>query len=222
MTRFSFAFVIAACAAPAVPVLANPKPPPTPAPTGFEWVDRQGDLALARGTTEEERQTCEVWNIRTHRRIAELTGEGVSAGGSTPDCIKLSPRGTLVEWANSRRRVWKNLANQVTSCRGVVAPDDASCIEDDVSPFMFNGKDGEPADLQLSWTKPAVDAMATVVATIPRGLNRNSPSERWWTVKYCSADKAVIDIRGGDRIVVDANTGAATVTHPRAGEPACN
>ena len=128
---------------------------------------------------------------------------------------------TLVEWGNGRNTVWKNLQNQTTACRGVVAPDDASCVEDDVSPMMFAGHDGKGDDLELSWTRPIVDGPARVVVTIPDGLDRDSADQRWWTVRYCSAATAEIDVRGGLRVVIDAATGDAKVIHVAVDAPPC-
>lgn len=45
-------------------------------------------------------------------------------------------------------------------------------------------------------------------------------SERWWTVRYCSADTAVLDVRGGPRVTVD-HSGAAVVGQVAAGTPSC-
>ncbi|HTR55598.1 MAG TPA: hypothetical protein VMJ10_33205, partial [Kofleriaceae bacterium] len=74
MTRLSIAIVVAACAAPASTVIANPKPP-SPPPAGFEWIDRQGDLALARSTGDDERPTCEDRIVRRiARRLATEAG----------------------------------------------------------------------------------------------------------------------------------------------------
>jgi hypothetical protein len=196
---------------------------PMKPPAGFEWRDRKGDVALAAGTDESGADgyyICEVWNVKTRTKIARLTGREVAAGGAEPDCIRLSPRGTLVEWGNGRNTVWKNLQDHATSCSyAVVAPDDSSCIQEDVTPFMWLDKNEPPEELELHWSR--LESPERVVARIPGGLNRVGEKDRWWTVKYCSPQKAVIDIRGGTRVVVDATTGNATTLHVKAGEPAC-
>ncbi|HVV86155.1 MAG TPA: hypothetical protein VHE35_24025 [Kofleriaceae bacterium] len=207
--------------------------PSEPPPAGFEWRDRKGDRALAAqvdGETGDVGGTCEVWDLRRHQRLGVTDGADVSAGGADPACDALSPRGTLVEWGNGRNTVWKDLQNRVTACRGVVAPDDASCIEEDVTPFMLAGRDGHGDDLELHWSRPdaaeAADAgnaggAEKVVVTIPDGLDRDSPDERWWHVRYCSAGTAVIDLRDGQRVVVDAATGDTRAVHVAPGAPPC-
>jgi hypothetical protein len=244
MRSFSMILIVSACSAAAKPSAATPadkpienKPVAGPAetmkpPKGFEWRDRKGDIALAAGASDEPDEsgyyTCEVWNVKTRKRLARLTGQEVAAGGAEPDCIQLSPGGTLVEWGNGRRNVWKNLQDHATNCSyAVVAPDDSSCIEDDTSPFTWLDKSDAPQDLELTWSHPiAVEGKTSstkVVAKIPGGYNRvgGDSRDRWWTVKYCSPQKAVIDIKGGTRVVVDTTNGTSTTLHVKAGEPAC-
>ena len=131
------------------------------------------------------------------------------AGGATPGCFRISPAGHLVEYGNGRAHVWKDWSDAITACRGIVAPDDSSCIEDDVSPFMYTGKDGERADLELSWSKPVPNGPSKKVATISRGRNRDGGDPKWWTVTYCSPNKAIVDVTNGPRIAIDARTGDA-------------
>lgn len=212
--------------------------PTEPAPQGMKWIDRKGDFALA-ATDEEALQqkddyvamTCDVWNLKTHQQVGHTEGDNVSAGGADPVCDVLSPMGTMVEWGNGRNTVWKTWKNEVTDCRGVVAPDDSSCIEDDVTQMMWAGGDGQGDDLELSWAKPVVSpeegpGTAKVVYKVPNGLDRGGGDEAadkaWWTVRYCSNTTAVIDDpKAGKRVIVDATTGAAKVVTPAPGSPLC-
>ena len=187
-------------------------------PSGLVWIERQGNFALAGEKDPSESGRCEVWNVQTKQRTAQLTSHNTVAGGATPGCVALSPAGQLVQYGNGRRLVWKNLSDQVTACVGVVAPDDATCVEDDVTPFSLAGKAGDAANLDLHWSRAVVNGATKKVTTIKRGLNRDGGDPKWWTVQYCSPEKAVIDITGGDRIVVDARTGAAKAVK-RTGAP---
>lgn len=200
------------------PVVATLPPPPP----GFAWRDHHGDRALAAPVDDAiSEPTCEVWDVVRVARLAITTGADVSAGGAEPTCARLSPRGTLVEWGNGRNTVWKDLRDRTTACRGEVAPDDASCVEVDVSPFMLDGADQRGDDLELRWSRPTPDGPTRVVAVIPDGLDRDGPGERWWTVRYCSAATAIIDIRGGTRVVIDATTGDARTIQVAPGAPPC-
>ncbi len=190
-------------------------------PRGYTWIDRKGDFALAAEGDTSERGECQVWNAVTQKLVAKVTSAGSVAGGATPGCFQLSPKATLVEYGNGRSRVWKNLRDEVTACVGVVAPDDSSCIEEDTSPFALAGHDGDRADLDLYFSRPTPNGARVKVASIPRGLNRDGGEARWWSVVYCSPLRAVIDVRGGARFVVDTKTGHATHTTHREGEAAC-
>ncbi len=179
-------------------------------PAGFTWLQASADYVLAaREGAASGDGKCEVWQISTQKKVAELTGNDVAAGGANVVCTALSPAGRFVLYGNGRRSAWKNWKDQTTTCSGVMAPDDSSCIDDDTTPFAFQPKSGPAANLDLFWSKPVPKGPHKKVATIPRGLNRSGPGDKWWTVRYCSPDKAVIDITNGARITVDAKTGAA-------------
>jgi hypothetical protein len=201
--------------APSPPTISDSQPP-----AGMEWVDKKGDFRLA---TKKDSQdgVCEVWNLATQKKVAQVDGMGSVAGGADPVCAALSPMATLVHIGNGRGMVWKNWSNQITSCVGdVVAPDDSSCIEDDKSPFYFAGKTGPAVDLDVTWSTPK--GASKTVATIPRGLNRDGGDSKWWTTQYCSPEKAVIDInKGATFIVVDTRTGTAHKTKRVPNQPAC-
>ncbi len=146
---------------------------------------------------------------------------GSVAGGADPSCAQLSPAATLVQIGNGRGMVWKNWANEITQCLGnVVAPDDSSCIEDDKSPFYFQDKNGPAANLDVMLSTPK--SAPKKVATIPRGLNRDGNSTKWWTTQYCSPQKAVVDInKGGALIVIDAKNGTAHTMKRLPNQPVC-
>ncbi|HEX7666126.1 MAG TPA: hypothetical protein VF407_16475 [Polyangiaceae bacterium] len=186
---------------------------PFPAPSGFTWVQASGDYVLASegpsGSDGSPPGACQVWQISTKSKVAALTGKDVAAGGADPTCSALSPTGHFVLYGNGRRSVWKNWKDQATTCSGVMAPDDSSCVDDDTTPFAFQEKNGAAANLDLYWSKPVPNGPHKKVATIPRGLNRSGPDDKWWTVQYCSPDKAVVDIKNGARITIDAKTGTS-------------
>ncbi len=217
-------------AAPANPATASPTPtptpPPAPAPTisdsqppaGFDWVDKKGDFRLA--AKKDTPGVCEVWNLATQKKVADVDGMGSVAGGADPSCTQLSPAATLVHVGNGRGMVWKDWSNQITQCLGdVVAPDDSSCIEDDRSPFYFSDKNGPPANLDVMLSTPKTAPKK--VTTIPRGLNRDGNSTKWWTTRYCSPDKAVVDITNGALIVIDTRTGSAHSVKRVPNQPVC-
>lgn len=200
---------------------------------GLAWIDRQGDFSLAGSPTTAPTgdENFEVWNTKLRRRVAVVTAKNVSAGGASPYCNRLSPAGTLVQCGNGRRMAWKDWNDRVTQCPdfSIVAPDDSSCIGVDASPMTLVGDNDAAAALPLAWSRPLpVDvkapekAVATTVATIARGRNR-APGrfERWWTVQYCSPSRAVIDVNGGDRIIIDA-AGRATVLGTKPAVAACS
>lgn len=116
---------------------------------------------------------------------------------------------------------WKNWQNKTTACRGVVAPDDSTCVEDDVTPFMFQGTGGPPANLDLHWSKAVVNGAQKKVATIPRGLNRDGNTRKWWSVEYCSPTVAVIDDTKGQRTTIDATIGSVKSSRKSDGSPLC-
>ncbi len=186
----------------------------------MEWVDKKGDFRLA---TKKDSQdgVCEVWNLATQKKVAQVDGMGSVAGGADPVCAELSPMATLVHIGNGRGMVWKNWSNQITWCVGdVVAPDDSSCIEDDKSPFYFVGKTGPAVDLDVTWS--TLKGTSKKVATIPRGLNRDGGDPKWWTTQYCSPEKAVIDVnKGATFIVVDTRMGTAHKTKHTPNQPVC-
>lgn len=211
----------------AAPTTAPPKAPalaPFAPPAGFAWLQASADYVLAARSGDAGDAggdgKCEVWQISTQKKVADLTGNDVAAGGANVVCTALSPAGKFVLYGNGRRSAWKNWKDQTTMCSGVMAPDDSSCIDDDTTPFAFQEKDGPAANLDLFWSKPVPKGPHKKVATIPRGLNRNGPDDKWWTVRYCSPDKAVIDITNGARITVDAKTGASK-TAQSDGSPIC-
>ena len=195
-----------------------------PAPQELTWIEARGDYALAGEKVPTPSGRCEVWNTKTRTKVAELTSADTAAGGTDVECTHLSPAGQLVEYENSRGTYWKTWSNELTACHGVVSPDDTTCVEDDETPFLYVGKDGNAADLDLAWSRATPGGEQKKVATVPRGLNRNAGDPRWWTVNYCSVQKAVIDIAAGHagsgRIIVDARTGSSTKPTTAAG-PAC-
>ena len=197
------------------PAISDSQPP-----AGFEWVDKKGDFRLA---TKKDSQDgiCEVWNIATQKKVAELDAMGSVGGGADPTCTQLSPAATLVHYGNGRGMVWKNWSNKITACVGdVIAPDDSSCIEDDKSPFYFAGKTGPAVNLDVMWSTPA--GPPKKVTTIPRGLNRDGGDTKWWTTQYCSPDKAVIDLnKGASLIVIDTRKGIAHTEKHAPNQPVC-
>ena len=189
----------------ATPVAAA-DPPKLPEPTA---IDTKGDFQLKQTGTHD---AYDVWNSKTNQRVATVTTRDTVAGGADPTCMTLSPGGHLVQCGNGRGLVWKNWSDQIVACAGVVAPDDASCIEDDKSPFYFQGKTGPAANLDLEWSLATVGGAHTKVATIPRGLNRDGGDPKWWTVQFCSAEKGVIDdSKNHLRFIVDTRTGKTQV-----------
>jgi hypothetical protein len=216
-------------AAPATPASAQPTATPPAAttaisdsqpPPGFEWVDKKGEFRLA---TKKDSQDgiCEVWNLTTQKKVAELDAMGSVSGGADPTCTQLSPAATLVHYGNGRGMVWKDWSNKITSCMGdVVAPDDSSCIEDDKSPFYFAGKTGPAVNLDVTWSTPG--GPPKKVTTIPRGLNRDGGDPKWWTTQYCSPEKAVIDLnKGASFIVIDTKKGVAHTEKHTPKQPVC-
>lgn len=190
--------------APAAPLISDSQPP-----AGFDWVDKKGDFRLA--AKKDEPGACEIWNLATQKKVGQVDGIGSVGGGADPACAQLSPAATLVQIGNGRGMVWKNWSNQITQCLGnVVAPDDSSCIEDDRSQFYFQEKNGPAANLDVMLSTPK--SAPKKVTTIPRGLNRDGNSTKWWTTRYCDATRALIDIKGGALIVVDPIKGTAYPT----------
>ena len=190
-------------------------------PAGFAWIDVQGEFALAGEKEPSEQGICEIFNTKSKAVVAKLTSASTVAGGATPSCLKLSPSAQLVQYGNGRGSVWKNRANQVTACTGLVSPDDATCVDDDVTQFMFQGKEGPAVDLDLYWSQAVVNGSRKKVATIPRGLNRDGGDSRWWTVTFCSPQKAIIDIQKGARVEIDAKSGAVKSTKASDGSRLC-
>jgi hypothetical protein len=181
----------------------------------------QGDFALAGEKEPSEQGICEIFNTKSRTVVAKLTSADTVAGGATPSCLKLSPSAELVQYGNGRGSVWKNRADHVTACTGVVSPDDATCVDDDVTPFMFQGKEGPPVDLDLYWSQAVMNGTRKKVATIPRGLNRDGGDPPWWTVTFCSPQKAIVDIQKGMRVEIDVTNGTVKSTRKSDGSQVC-
>lgn len=164
---------------------------------------------------------CEVVEIATKKVVAKITGENTNAGGADPTCAQLSPAAHLVSIGNGRGMFWKNWKNQTTACAGVVAPDDSTCVEDDVSPFFFAGTGGPAENLDLRWSRAVPNGASKKIVTIPRGLNRDGKTPKWWTVQYCSVDVAVVDDTKGQRTTIDAAKGVVKSSKKSDKSPPC-
>lgn len=187
------------------------------------WIDQRAGFALAdKEPAKIDEVTCEVFEIATGKVRAKITGANTVAGGADPSCEQLSPAAHLVSIGNTRGMFWKNWQNKTTACKGQVAPDDSTCVEDDVTPFMFQPPDGPAADLDLYWSKAVVNGTRKKVATIPRGLNRDGNTRKWWSVEYCSPSVAVIDDPKGLRTTIDATTGSVKSSRKSDGSPLCH
>ena len=182
---------------------------------------RAGFALAAKEPADFNDVACEVIEVATTKVVAKITGENTNAGGANPSCEQLSPGGHFVSIGNGRGMFWKNWKNKTTACRGVVAPDDSSCMEDDVTPFMFAGAGGPAADLDLHWSKPIVNGPVKKAVTIPRGLNRDGNTRKWWSVEYCSPSVVVVDDTKGQRTTIDATNGNVKSTKKSDGSPLC-
>ncbi|MFO0617513.1 MAG: hypothetical protein U0414_33260 [Polyangiaceae bacterium] len=154
---------------------------------------------------------CGVWDVRTRSKIFEVT-EPVSAGGGQHECVRLSPRGSLVMAADGRFQRWFRLdAGNYTACESAaVSPDDRSCISNDAPALVF--EEGDPFDVR--WCTTAVEGKERCRSIVKVTLGANHL--RGFSVQYCSDELAIVDTRE-EHIAVDAATGARISTVRRIG-----
>lgn len=175
-------------------------------PPGYYWIDSKGGRLLA-GTLRDDEEgfnDCEVWNARTKRRLVEVP-MAISAGGSDPVCVELSPAGTMVRLVGSRGEAYRSVDDPSLTLHGVfrVAPDDKSAISAGSVRFYSLEED------DIDWCNPRDPEHCRKLATI------RDPYENNWEVTYCSAKLAVVDTPT-ETIVVAAHTGDVMKRLPRA------
>ncbi len=182
-------------------------------PTG-EWLQQRPPFALRKAN--DESGTCEVWNTTSRKRVSQVDDSNLFGGGSEGACVALSPSGTLVEFQNSRRRVWKRLDNTVTPCEfASVAGDDATCIQQDSSPFEFGELTGAALVLPLRLCGTAYDGTCKDVIVLARGRNRVGPDGARapdWKATYCSSNVLAVETPGS-LLILEPHS--KTVTHQR-------